>query len=275
MRTAPAALLAAALVCWLSAPAAAAPKAEPWPHWETHRPGSGIRVDHSPWDDFLQEYLVADHPSGIHRVRYADVGMADKQALEEYLEALQAAPVSELDRPEQLAYWVNLYNALTVKVILDHYPVASIRKIDISPGWFADGPWGAKLVTVEGEEVALDDIEHRILRPLWKDPRLHYAVNCASLGCPNLQPEAFTAENTERLLELGARQYVNHPRGARLEEGKLLVSSIYDWFEADFGGSREGVLDHLRRYAAGDLARALEGFAGKLKYAYDWSLNEP
>lgn len=275
MRTGTGLALAMILIAGAAAPARAAPKAEAWPRWEAHHVGSPVRVDHGPWDAFLQKYVVADHPSGIHRVRYAEVGMASKQALEEYLEALQGAPVSELDRAEQLAYWINLYNALTVKVILDHYPVASIRRIDISPGWFADGPWGARLLTVEGEELSLDDIEHRILRPLWKDPRLHYAVNCASLGCPNLQPEAFTAENAQRLLELGARQYVNHPRGARLEGGMLLVSSIYDWFEADFGGSREGVLAHLRRYAEGDLARGLEGFAGKLKHAYDWSLNEP
>jgi len=272
---APVAALAVCFACVATSSALAAPKAEPWLRWEAHLAGSEARVDHSAWDAFLREYVVTDHPSGIYRVRYADVGMADKQALEEYLEGLQSVAVTELGRAEQEAYWINLYNAVTVKVILDHYPVTSIREIDISPGWFADGPWGAKLVTVEGEEVSLDDIEHRILRPLWKDPRLHYAVNCASLGCPNLQPEAFTPANTERLLDLGARQYVNHPRGARLEDGKRVVSSIYDWFEADFGGSKEGVVEHLRRHAAEPLAEGLRGFSGRLKYAYDWALNEP
>jgi hypothetical protein len=201
--------------------------------------------------------------------------MAGKQALEQYLEDLQAVGVSALDRPEQKAYWINLYNALTVRVVLGHYPVKTIRKINISPGWFSSGPWRAKLLTVEGEEVSLDDIEHRILRPLWQDNRVHYAVNCASLGCPNLQPEAFTAENTERLLEQAAREYVNHPRGARMEKGRLVVSSIYDWFRADFGGSEEGVLAHLRHYAQEPLREALEGYSGKLRYEYDWALNEP
>ena len=103
-------------------------------------------------------------------------------------------------RDEQLAYWINLYNALTVKVILDHYPVKSILDIDISPGWFSIGPWGKKLVAVEGVEISLDDIEHRILRPIWRDPRIHYALNCAAVGCPNLLREAFTGATAEVLL---------------------------------------------------------------------------
>lgn len=279
-RAVPRALGGAVLACcaallFVAAPALGAPKAELWPRWEAHAPGSLLRVNHEPWVAFLREYLVADHPSGIHRVRYAEVGMAGKQALEQYIEDLQAVAVSDLDRPEQKAYWINLYNALTVRVVLGHYPVKSIRKINISPGWFSSGPWGARLLTVEGEEVSLDDIEHRILRPLWQDNRVHYAVNCASLGCPNLPTEAFTAENTERLLERAAREYVNHPRGARLEKDRLVVSSIYDWFRADFGGSVDGVLAHLRAYAQEPLAEALEGFSGKLRYDYDWALNEP
>jgi hypothetical protein len=268
------AALVVALMWGSAAPAAAAPKAELWSRWEAHDPQAATRVDHSAWDAFLREYVVADHPSGINRVRYAEVGMADTQRLEGYLERLQGVAVSELGRAEQRAYWINLYNALTVKVILAHYPVKSIREVDISPGWFADGPWRAKLLTVEGEEVSLDDVEHRILRPIWADNRIHYAVNCASLGCPNLQSEAFTAANAERLLDKGAREYVNHPRGARLDDGKLVASNIDDWFEDDFGGSKEGVLAHLRRYAEGALAEALAGFDGKVRYEYDWALNE-
>jgi hypothetical protein len=160
---------------------------------------------------------VTEHPSGIHRVRYGSVTPDDRKALGDYLRALEGTEVSGLGREEQKAYWINLYNALTVMVVLDRYPVGSIRDIDISPGLFRRGPWGAKLLTIQGRKVSLDDIEHRILRPLWKDSRIHYAVNCASLGCPNLQPEAYTRANTESLLEKGAREFVNHPRGVRLE----------------------------------------------------------
>lgn len=267
-------LTAVLIIALSSALAVAAPKPDLWSRWQSHDSESTKAVDHSSWDRFLSDYVDADHPSGINRVRYGGVTAEDHRALDEYVSSLEAISVSGLNREEQKAYWINLYNSLTVKVILDHYPVKSIRDIDISPGFFSDGPWKAKLLTVEGEKVSLDDIEHRILRPIWKDNRVHYAVNCASIGCPNLQPEAFTAVFNESLLEKGAREYINHPRGARVEEGRLLLSSIYDWFEVDFGGSREGVVEHIRRYADEALAAALDEAGSKSSYDYDWALNE-
>ena len=209
-----------------------APQADLWPKWQKHDPASAHKIDHSAWDNWLKKYLVAPHPSGIHRVRYGSVTPEDRKALKNYLENLQKVDISTYNRAEQKAYWINLYNALTVDVVLSHYPVSSIRDIGISPGLFSRGPWDAKLLTVETETLSLNDIEHRILRPIWKDARVHYAVNCASLGCPNLQPAAYTGGNTESLLENGAREYINHSRGIANRNGKLQVSSIYDWFEA-------------------------------------------
>lgn len=251
----------------------AAPTAELWPRWQAHQANSTIRVDHRVWDQFLQAY-VTPAVDGINRVAYAEVTPADRAALNTYLDRLQATPVSRLARPEQRAYWINLYNATTVATILDHYPVSSILKINISPGLFTRGPWGKKLLTIEGEEVSLDDIEHRILRPIWNDPRTHYAVNCASLGCPNLQAEAFTADNMETLLNRAASDYVNHPRGAHFDDCDLVVSSIYEWFKSDFGGSDEGVIAHLRRHANEELRQQLEGVTKIEDDEYDWSLND-
>lgn len=252
----------------------AAPKADLWPRWESHNPASSAVVDHSAWERFLSRYLVSNHPSGINRVRYDEVSAEDRRELESYIESLQGTPVSSLNRDEQMAFWLNLYNAVTVRVILDHYPVASITKIDLSTGLFSRGPWEAKLLEVEGEEISLNDVEHRILRPIWQDPRVHYAVNCASMGCPNLQDRAYTTANLEVLLEKGAREYINHPRGASFQGKKVVLSSIYDWFQEDFGGSVEGVLRHLRRYAAPELAGKLDSYSGRISYQYDWSLNE-
>jgi len=251
----------------------AAPRSELWQRWQVHDGRSDTRVDHRAWDRFLDRYVVVS-PDGINRVDYADVTNADKGALQSYIDGLTGTAVSALNRDEQKAYWINLYNALTVRLILDHYPLTSIRKINISPGFFSSGPWDKKLVTVESEKVSLNDIEHRILRPIWKDARVHYAINCASIGCPNLQRRAFTADNMEALLDRAARAYINHPRGARVEGGKLYVSSIYEWFREDFGGTDRGVIEHLRQFAAPNLTHHLKGITGIAGDAYDWSLNE-
>lgn len=254
-------------------PAIAAPQSEPWVRWAVHDPQSTQRIDHSPWDAFLARYL-RQGADAIHRIAYGKIDAVGRDALAQYVDGLASVRVSGLGRDEQRAFWINLYNSLTVKVVRDHYPVASIRDIDISPGLFSNGPWGRKLIVVESEPVSLDDIEHRILRPLWQDARLHYALNCASLGCPNLPAVAFTADNTEALLEQGARDYVNHSRGAVVAQGRLTVSSIYIWFQADFGGTDAGVLEHLRRFAEPVLRQELAGVEAIAGHAYDWRLND-
>ena len=250
-----------------------APKAELWPRWQAHDPGSGASVDHGAWQRLLDSYL-APGADGVNRFAYGRVSPADREALNAYVAHLAATRVGALKRAEQLAYWINLYNALTVRLVLDHYPVASIRDIAISPGLFAVGPWGKPLIEVEGEALTLNDIEHRILRPIWGDPRIHYGVNCASIGCPDLQARAFTAETAEALLEAAARAYVNHPRGARVEAGRLTVSSIYAWFREDFGANEAGVIAHLKPYAVPELATALEAVEAIDAYEYDWALND-
>ncbi|WP_218940158.1 DUF547 domain-containing protein [Denitrobaculum tricleocarpae] len=250
----------------------AAPSAELWERWSAHDPASTTVLQHDAWDAFLSRY-VSEHADGVNRVDYAGVSRADKRKLADYIDALTATRVSGLNRAEQQAYWVNLYNALTVVTVLDAFPVASIRDIDISPGLFSDGPWGKKLVTIEGEQLSLDDIEHRILRPIWQDPRIHYAVNCASIGCPNLQTSAMTAANTEEFLDAGAVAYINHKRGAEIVGGRLVVSSIYDWFEEDFGGDDAGVIAHLKQYANPDLKAALADVTKVSDDRYDWDLN--
>jgi Protein of unknown function, DUF547 len=252
----------------------AAPKADLWARWQKHDRANPQRIDHGAWDQFLKKYLVVPRPSGINRVRYASVAPEDRTALKSYLKNLESLPISSYNRAEQRAYWINLYNAFTVDLVLSRFPLESIRDINISPGFFSRGPWGAKLLTIEGEKLSLDDIEHRILRPIWKDNRVHYAVNCASLGCPNLQPAAYTSENTEALLEKGAREYVNHPRGVVIRNGKLHVSSIYVWFQEDFGGSAEGLMEHWAKYANQALADALQNYSGGLEHDYDWRLND-
>ena len=277
------ALLAGALAPMVAVivgrPGWAAPSARLWEKWAANDPSSQTVVGQQGWADFLSRYLV-EEPDGINRVRYGEVSAADKAGLARYVDAMSRIAVSHLNRREQFAYWINLYNALTVKVVLEHYPVASIREISLGgsliPSFITggSGPWGAKLVQIEGEDVALDDIEHRILRPLMRDNRIHYAVNCASIGCPTLLPAPFAATRLSDMLDRGARLYVNHTRGVRRDGDGLTVSSIYRWYQDDFGGTWAGVLAHLRQYAGPETQRLLAAFGTVANDSYDWRLND-
>ena len=250
-------------------PLLSAPKAEPWDRWKTNDPSSEIQVDHGVYKNFLETYLA---PPGAHgntasmiKMKYADVSEDDKGALESYIHYLATIPVSRLHRDEQMAYWINLYNALTIRLILDHYPIKSIR--DITFSMVSTGPWDKKLITIEKTPVSLNDIEHRILRPLWKDPRIHFAVNCASIGCPDIQEIPFTRENLEELLEKGIRDYINHQRGVSLVKGRLQLSSIFDWYYKDFAKTKRGILSFLIKYADKDVKEILQAYEGSISYS--------
>lgn len=266
------ALLATLGLCWALA-LSAAPKADLWPYWQMADRHNAATVDHSQWQRLLDNYLDAEHASGVNRFNYAAVSQADTQALQNYIQTLQSIDPRQLNRNEQKAYWINLYNAHTVQLVLDAYPVKSILKVQ--GGIFSRGPWNKKTLDIAGQKLSLNDIEHRILRPIWQDSRIHFAVNCASIGCPNLLPQVFTAATTEQLLEQAARQYLAHPRGLALADSSLRLSKIFDWYQSDFGSNETLMLRSLQRYVAADIAKRLENFSGDIEYHYDWDLNQP
>jgi len=239
----------------------------------SHDPRSEITVDHSVWDALLQSYVV-EGADGLNRVDYARCKKEAWPQLKAYLDRLQTVDVTALSRPEQFAFWANLYNAKTIDVILEHYPVQSIRDIDISPGVFSDGPWGHKGLKVQGVELSLDDIEHGILRPLWKDPRIHYAVNCASVGCPNLRKSAFRGASLEAMLDSAARGYIGSARGVQAKDGVVTASSIFSWYGDDFGANQTEILDHIRKHAGPELQKNLKGVQAIAMFEYDWNLND-
>ncbi|MBT7445877.1 MAG: DUF547 domain-containing protein [Methylococcales bacterium] len=249
-----------------------APTAELDAFWQSSDESSAQVVDHARWQTLLDRYLNSQHASGVNRFDYAKVTTADKTLLTSYLNHLQGLDPRTLNRAEQKAYWINLYNALTVKVILDHYPIKSITKLG---GFFSFGPWDDEVASIVNHDLTLNDIEHHILRPIWKDNRIHYAVNCASIGCPNLSKYAYTASLTDNMLNQAASSYVNHARGASFKEGELIVSSIYNWYKVDFGGTDQSVIQHLLKYADADLKQQLEGYKGAVKDDYNWALNRP
>lgn len=222
------------------------------------------------WGSLLKTY-VSTPPDGINRFDYKHVSGTDRKRLASYLDQIQMLDPSKMPDEEQKAYWINLYNALTVKLVLDHYPVKSIR--DIRSGFFSIGPWNKELAHVGEKPLSLNNIEHDILRKRWKDNRIHYALNCASLGCPNLQPEPFTAHRLNEQLDHAASAYVNSPRGANIRNGKLTVSSIYDWYAEDFGTSDKSVIAHIASYSTAARAAQLNKMSDIYTYQYDWSLN--
>jgi len=229
--------------------------------------GSSDAIDHSRFDALLKQYVVEDD-SGVNLVRYEKLQSEASEELAAYLSAMQEIAIEDFGRDEQFAFWANLYNAATLDVIIQNYPVDSIRDI----GLLGLGPWDDDAVTVSGRTLTLNNIEHDIMRPDWQDVRVHYAVNCASIGCPNLGTEAFTGARLEEQLEAAASAYVNHPRGFGGEQGQVVASNIYEWYQGDWG-SEQDVLDHAREYAVGPTAALLENADSISGYDYDWSLN--
>lgn len=229
---------------------------------------------HAVWDRLLGDYVI-EASDGVDRVDYdrlrAHAG--DRAALEDYIAVLEAVPVSTLAPDEQFAVWANLYNAVTVRLIVDENPSRSIRQI--RPSLFSIGPWGAERVRVEGRALSLDDIEHAIMRPQFEAALVHYAVNCASIGCPNIRTRAWRAERLAEDLDAAARAYVNHPRGVTVTDRGLVISRIYNWYAQDFGGDDAGVITHLLAYADPELAQDISANPRIAGHAYDWALNRP
>lgn len=233
-------------------------------------------VDHKAWSQLLARY-VKQGADGLNRVDYAAFKRAGQPELKAYISRLEATDPRTLDRLEQFAFLANLYNAKTIDIVLDHYPVKSIKDISLGGGLiaaFTGGPWKANVLKIYGVDASLDDIEHGVLRQVFKDPRVHYAINCASVGCPNLGTEALTGAKLEQQLNAAAAAYINHSRGVTISNGQLFVSSIYTWFQSDFGGSEAGVLKHFKTYASATLAAKLKATPTIAGYIYDWNLND-
>ena len=263
-------IVSIALLC-LCTVALAAPKKDLWPRWQVNDPLSKKTIDYKPWAGFLKDN-VHTNAEGINLVAYANVTPFDKKILSNFLRHISSIHIDTYNRREQEVYWINLYNALTIATVLKHYPIKSILDIKIS-GWFEPGPWGAKLIKIEGIPVSLNDIEHRILRPIWNDQRLHYALNCASMSCPNLQKQPYTSKNLTKLLNTAATEYVNSNYGTEVKNDKLIVSSIYVWYKEDFGGTDDDVIDFLGIYAKPPLKDELIYIKKINGNRYNWALN--
>ncbi|MEP3347549.1 MAG: DUF547 domain-containing protein [Litoreibacter sp.] len=230
------------------------------------------RVNYAVYNQFLAKYWTKD-ANGIARLDYKAVGATDQANLASFINQLQQRDPSNLTRDDQLAYWINLYNAQTIRVVLDAYPVTSIRKIKDGP--FSIGPWNRKDVVVNGTALSLNDIEHRIIRPTFNEPRIHYALNCAAASCPNLAPQAWQGSGLDAAFEVAELSYLADDRGISIgDDGRVQASKIYSWFREDFGATENEVLARLISKSPAPKAAALRARGRIDGYDYDWSLNE-
>ena len=224
---------------------------------------------HAAWTCLLKKY-VQPGTDGVNRIDYAAFkdNAEDRTTLDTYIASFADMDLSGTDAAT-FAAWANLYNAVTVRYILERYPTGSIRD-----GYLFGGPWKKINVVAGGETVSLDEIEHGILRPRFGTPLVHYAINCAAISCPNLQAKAWQGATLDEDLADAVRAYINDPRGVTVTPRGLRISSIYDWFESDFGGSKQAVIEHLLKYADAALAKEIRSNPRIRAYEYDWSLND-
>lgn len=212
-------------------------------------------VSHELWDQLLRRHVNAEG-----KVDYAGF-KADRATLQRYLDKLAAHPLREdWSRAEKMAYLINAYNAFTVALVVDHYPVASIR--DIHGG----NPWDVQWITLGRQTYSLNELEHDLLRPKFQDPRIHFAVNCAARSCPPLLNRAYTAGQLEQQLDRQTRAFINDSSYNRLREKEVEISKVFEWYRSDFGD----LIDYLNRYAEIDIAPN-----ARIRFReYDWALNK-
>ncbi len=214
---------------------------------------------HSQWNTLLQACVSPDGQVNYKAFK------ARQSELDNYLKTLaDATPGSSWSSNDKLAYWINAYNAFTVKLIIDNYPLKSIMDLE------KDGvsPWDKKFIKMHGKTYTLNHIEHQILRKDFSEPRIHFAVNCASQSCPDLLNRAYTGKNVSAELEKSTKKFINNSQHNKLASGSAKVSKIFEWFKEDF--TKNGsVIDFLNKYAAVKIDKN-----ATISYLdYDWSLN--
>lgn len=199
-------------------------------------------------------------------------GLKDEEAvLDKYLDLIEKADSKALSREAQFAFYINAYNAWTLKLVLSDYPgIKSIKNL----GGALKGPWKKEICRIDGKVMTLDDIEHAILRPRFEDPRVHFAICSASKSCPVLSSELYQGDKLNEQLDAAAHAFINDPRKNRLEGNTLYLSSLFKWFADDFNND---VLGFFLKYAEGNLKEKLTSEKDKLTityFDYDWDLND-
>jgi len=241
--------------------------------WNDSEPSSLIDLDHSAFEDILKKYVASDHPSGISRFNYTAVTQADFAKLNEYLTYLQFMEPRQLSEAEAKAFWINLYNAATLKMVLEAFiDNGSVNKIK-ARGMPARR-WRRDIVTIAQQDMSLEDIMHGVIRPMYKDPRVHYALFFCTLGGPDMPTEVFKGDNNEELLSALETNYLQENRAVRVEGDQLVLSEIFKEYDTDFAGSQRELLDYLKGKVPEEVSGLIDT-ATKVRYEYDTTVNAP
>ena len=209
-------------------------------------------IDHTAFHQLLQDNVKNN------KVNYKAI-RASPEKLNQYLEDLKQTDISTLSKSAQLAFWINAYNASTIKLIITNYPIKSITKI-------ANGkPWDDKWIPLDGQRLSLNNIENDIIRPTFNEPRIHFAVNCAAISCPPLHNKAWSAGNMNTYLEQQTKAFINDAQHNQISARQVKVSKIFEWYKEDFGD----LITFLNKYSDTKIDAD-----AKIEYAeYDWRLN--
>jgi len=234
---------------------------------------SASEINHSQWDALLKKYVDSQ---GMVDYRGWKASRADRQKLIDYLNHLSSAAFTQhTSKPVRLAFWINAYNAVTIEGILREYPTSSIR--NHTAKLFGYNIWEDLLLMVGGEKYSLENIEHQILRKM-NEPRIHFAIVCASIGCPPLRNEAYVPERIEQQLADNTNVFFADSEKFRYDARRqtLYMSPILDWFAEDFGNSQAERLQTIAPYLPDDTARQLarSGNVSVSNLDYDWDLND-
>lgn len=222
---------------------------------------SNAAVDHSPWNALLARY-VDDNG----RVAYRDLQANDRATFAGYLATLAQVQVAGMNEAEEKAFWINAYNAAIVNGVLQGYTAENILARKRLFSWYT--------LPVAGEERSPDEIEHQILRKKFHDPRIHFAIVCASTSCPKLRREAYVPDRLDQQLDEAARVFINDPARNRIDAQQVALSQIFQWFAEDFVRNAGSVPGFVQRFVADDKRAILSAKSGDLRYLeYNWTLN--
>jgi len=224
-------------------------------------------ISHAKWDALLKK-----HVDGSGMVDYKGF-RADSAELNGYLDLLRKHHPNEENwsEDERLAYWINAYNAFTIKLILEHYPVESIKDIGSTISIpFVNSPWDIKFIEIEGEEYDLNNIEHGIIRKEFDEPRIHFALVCAAISCPKLRNEAFVANRLDEQLDDQTRDFFNNPEKNKIASDRVVLSKLMKWYAGDFKSGSPSVIAFINKYSSTQIKDDTE-----IDYMdYNWKLNE-